>query len=230
MNSTVSVGNLPNEILLIILINLELPDLLSFCGINHQMNLICNDEYFWLGKLKKDFPLAINDENISSKDFYQKVYKLYKEKIYPYIVSSVESTESTEHRSISCPDYGLILRNPILPFDVKKESYSANKYISYTDTPDVFFIKYEDLYEGYRSKYDSLIKSNIDYIGVYRERGSNKRIYELLRDGEGVVLSFEEVEREINRLSILGYIEFNHLPIRGQDMEKFIKYGFIRIF
>jgi hypothetical protein len=222
-----SLVSLPTEILIKSLINLELPDILRICRTNHQINLICNDEYFWLEKLRKDFPLVINDENILFKDFYRKVYNLYNINFKIYM----NTTPVLEY------GLGISLRNPIPPFDFKEEEihisilyYRSLEHFCYIDIPDIFFIPYTSADKSYQYLYTNKVQGLDDYIVIYRPRGSNKMIYELLSEGEGVIFSPEKAKKEVERLALLGYKKFFPTGIKESDKENFIKYGFIRIF
>jgi len=61
-----------------IAINLDIPELLSFCESNKKINqIICKKDEIWYKKLNKDFPNWENfNINQSKKDIYKKIYEL----------------------------------------------------------------------------------------------------------------------------------------------------------
>lgn len=66
---------LPNENLFQILLPLPYEEILDKCRTSSQFNNICQDQHFWSEKLKRDFPLASKNPNLTAKTQYELFYK-----------------------------------------------------------------------------------------------------------------------------------------------------------
>ena len=73
------------DILITLALEYDLPTIYKFCSTSKRMyEIICNNNLFWLSKLKKDFPV-LQDFNdlINAKKYYEEIYKIMKR--YPNI-------------------------------------------------------------------------------------------------------------------------------------------------
>ena len=66
---------LPHENLSQILLSLPYEEILDKCRTPSQFNNICQDQYFWSLKLKRDFPLALRDRQLTARQQYELLYK-----------------------------------------------------------------------------------------------------------------------------------------------------------
>lgn len=77
--------NLDKDALFLIAMQLDLLDLLNFCQANKYIyEKICNNNYIWFNKLKKDFDFEF-DDYLNPEDFkraYKLIYSIRKTKIF----------------------------------------------------------------------------------------------------------------------------------------------------
>ena len=68
----------PKDVLMLIALELDLPDLLNYCVSNPALNkAACENEFFWLRKLERDFPkYPVSLKRNSHKETYQLLHSL----------------------------------------------------------------------------------------------------------------------------------------------------------
>ena len=92
---------LPRDIVSVIALELDLPDILNYCLSKSNFN-ICNNESFWIRKLDKDFRITYNKGFGSAKKYY---LKKFNERIneakqeYAALVSIAERVQSIKPQS-----------------------------------------------------------------------------------------------------------------------------------
>ena len=73
--------NIPNDLIIYIALQLDLPELLNYCRVSQKFNsLVCQNNSFWINRLKQDFNITytkVNNDN--PKLLYQKIYHLINE-------------------------------------------------------------------------------------------------------------------------------------------------------
>ena len=76
--------NLTRDVAIQIALELDVPDILRLCLVNKKFNaFICNNNYFWLNKIKKDFP---NTQDLQKYgESYKQIYENLSKNIEIYI-------------------------------------------------------------------------------------------------------------------------------------------------
>jgi hypothetical protein len=88
----------PQELLYKIFININYQDIIALCKTNRYFNIICNDQYFWVLLMRKDF-IDINiDNNYNIKSQYQltladKLAAEYNKKLNPLLANKKLKTK-----------------------------------------------------------------------------------------------------------------------------------------
>ena len=77
MQATTNFANLPNDMLINILMNLTYPEIKNLCRTNKQMNYVCGNEYFWEQKYRQDFG---KDKSLGSESWNDNYKIRYVEK------------------------------------------------------------------------------------------------------------------------------------------------------
>ena len=72
---TSSIQSLPPEVLHNILINMEEPDIIKYCSTHKLAYTICNDDYFWLQKLDREFSILYNQKYVFAS-YYANLYAI----------------------------------------------------------------------------------------------------------------------------------------------------------
>ena len=56
--------NIAQETINEVLLQLSYVDIMNYCATNIQSRTICNDSYFWMNKLDRDFSIIVNGKNL----------------------------------------------------------------------------------------------------------------------------------------------------------------------
>ena len=76
--------NLTRDVAIQIALELDVPDILRLCLVNKKFNaFICNNNYFWLNKIKKDFPNTKDLQKYGEN--YKQIYENLSKNIEIYI-------------------------------------------------------------------------------------------------------------------------------------------------
>ncbi len=85
--------NLPKDMIYLLALNLDMSTLAAYCRVNKKLNNIsCDNEQFWMAKLKKDFYIEYKKNRESAKHVYRTIYETLTEAFnsiynnYPSIV------------------------------------------------------------------------------------------------------------------------------------------------
>ena len=72
--------NLPKDMLYLLALDLDMATLAAYCRSNKRFNNIaCDNEVFWINKLKKDFQIEYNRNRESAKHVYRTIYEALNE-------------------------------------------------------------------------------------------------------------------------------------------------------
>lgn len=63
--------NLPNDVLIYMALSMDLPEILSLCRVNSNINnIICDNEVFWMNKLRHDYNIHGHKDNYKTRYKY----------------------------------------------------------------------------------------------------------------------------------------------------------------
>jgi len=176
---------IPNETLFQILLHLPFPDILHFCSTNKSMTKICDDQYFWNTKLKKEFSNNSKPINVSSKIYYYKLVESY-QKFYRIFIPfnpNISDLISYLQKTTSIKYHPLCLYNlSDLPFDIRLiEGNRSNEEEVYIPC-DLMIVILKREYLGL-TDYISLnnkYPGRGDYLIIERKRGEPEiNLYQL---------------------------------------------------
>jgi hypothetical protein len=182
--------NLDKDALFSIALQMDLPELINFCKANKYINeKICNNNYIWFNKLKKDFDFVF-DDYLNPEDF-KKAYKL--------IYSLLRSRDFTCYSDFS-KKAGKIGSIKLFLYVLKRLQQQFSKHTNNLITQD----NYYRLFLDYGLK--GAVKSeNLNII---------KYFVEIL--GEKVKLHHLTAAVKTGNVTVLDYL-FSHSKIKNME-------------
>lgn len=80
INSEKNFDKLPSDIIMLIAMEFDLPDILTYCKLSKRFNkTICDNNIFWMNKLRKDYPFVDIIDVKEYKNLYEYLSKRAKE-------------------------------------------------------------------------------------------------------------------------------------------------------
>lgn len=180
MEKLENLGKLPKDVLILLAVDLNLPDIISLCRINQRMNRdVCENPVFWRNKIMKDFSNA-NYISKNTRNIYLKLDKLARERPELKAILSLIIIDNYKFPSLSGDfhyTYIEMIENLLnsldknvlnkIVVDYNKHEYGRDKQIVNPTSKDIIeFIEKSGIFyrEEYIHYYDSLIEQLKEYI------------------------------------------------------------------
>ena len=179
-----------------IALTLPYPDIISLCNTNRIFNLICNNEFFWSEKLKRDFPLELKLNNLIT---YKQAYIIARNEKFEMFKFTMRMEELSKYDIDDLID---IIDEDTGVISLYKDKISY----SYMIRDDLGFMLKEDLFIATKGLFNETESLEFDYIMVETE-GSNEDINLLVKQGNFTGINEDDL-RDLNldeyRYVILG--------------------------
>lgn len=153
-------GLLPTDILLELAVDLDLPNILTWCSLNQRFNnLICKNDIFWMDKFIHDYGNNNKPDNMSWKEFYQGFNAIHTMK---YNDTIFRCRTDVEFKKI-CDKFPIV-RN--LNLNADYNNFYVTLDIDSKKFVEVFFS--QDEIEENSGRYVNILNENDDYEERYK--------------------------------------------------------------